>query len=107
VEGYREESQPGAVLVEIKGTDPDSLTISYREKESPGGDYTDKGLSVEQRVMYQGCGNSRWVAEVMHVGQFDTYYTVTLLTDGRLLLQNYWIMDGAPTVSYEWFARVE
>ena len=31
----------------------------------------------------------------------------TTIALGRLLLQNYWIMDGAPTVSYEWFARVE
>jgi hypothetical protein len=29
-----------------------------------------------------------------------------LLEDGTLLLQNYWIMDEAPMVSYEWFRRV-
>ena len=27
--------------------------------------------------------------------------------DGRLLLQNYWEVDGAPSVSYEWYERAD
>lgn len=106
VEGYREDSQPGDVTVEIGGTTPDTLTVSYSEKAFPENGYRNQSLLIQQRQMYPGCGNARWVAEVAYEGSFDTYYTLTLLTDDRLLLQNYWIMDGAPMVSYEWFERI-
>jgi hypothetical protein len=56
--------------------------------------------------MFDGCGNSRWVADVQHQGNDETTWTVTLLSDGQLLLQTFWIMDGTPMVSYEWFARI-
>ena len=63
-------------------------------------------MLVELREMYDGCGNGLWVADVLHSAEDGTSYTVTLLSDGLLLLQNYWIMDGAPMVSYEWFERI-
>ena len=34
VEGYREDSQPGDVTVEIGGTTPDTLTVSYSDSRS-------------------------------------------------------------------------
>ena len=57
--------------------------------------------------MYWNCGNSMWLADVDHVGPWDTTYAITLLEDGRLLLQNYWEVDGAPSVSYEWYERAD
>ena len=47
-----------------------------------------------------------WVADVDYVGPWDTTYTVTLTTDDILIKQNYFLLDGAPSVSYEYFRRV-
>ena len=56
--------------------------------------------------MYENCGNSLWLAEVQHLGEYETSWALTLLADGKLLLQTFWIMDGAPMVSYQWFERI-
>ena len=37
--------------------------------------------------------------------EFDTTYTVTLTVDDILIKQNYYLLDGAPTVNYEYFRR--
>jgi hypothetical protein len=106
-EGYVEEDISGACTIVVKGKTEDSLTISFTDGENRRDfDYQNKPLDVRQGVIYERCGNSLWLAEVDHVGPWDTSYTVTLLEDGTLLLQNYWIMDEAPMVSYEWFRRV-
>ena len=34
-------------------------------------------------------------------------YEVRMAEDGTLLLQNYFELDGAPTVSYEWFVKAD
>jgi len=106
VEGYEEADSSGAVTMVIEGGSADTLTVSYTDREHPEGDYHGKALNVRQGVIYSGCGNELWLAEVDHVGLWDTTYTVTLLKDGTMMLQNYFELDGAPTVSYEWFARV-
>ncbi len=106
LEGMAEPSEPGACTIVIQGTDGDDLTISYTDKESPKKNYKNKALAVSEKEMYSGCGNSLWMADVDHVGPYDTTYAITGLEDGTLLLQNYWIMDEAPSVSYERFRRV-
>ncbi len=107
-EGYLEKDTSGACTIVIKGETEDALTISFTDGENRRDfNYQNKPLDVRQGVIYNGCGNSLWLAKVDHVGPWDTTYTVTLLEDGTLLLQNYWIMDEAPMVSYEWFRRVE
>ena len=106
VEGYRENSEPGEVTLAIEGDSEEFLTISYTRKAFPDSGYTNQSLVVAPREMFDGCGNSRWVADVQHQGNDETTWTVTLLSDGQLLLQTFWIMDGTPMVSYEWFARI-
>lgn len=105
-EGYAEEDTSGNRTFVITGDSKDTLTISYTDREHPDSNYKDKTLKLSQGELYWQCGNSLWFADVEHVGPWDTTYAVTLLEDGRLLLQNYWEMDGAPSVSYEWFERV-
>ena len=56
--------------------------------------------------MYYDCGNEERVADVDYVGPWDTTYTVTLSAEDILIKQNYFLVDGAPTVSYEYFCRV-
>ena len=106
-EGYEEEDTSGNCTIVITGETRDTLTISYTDRESSQSDYQNKALKVEQGELYWGCGNSLWLAEVDHVGPWDTTYTVTLLEDGTLLLQNYWELDGAPAVSYSEFCRAD
>jgi hypothetical protein len=106
-DGYQEEDTSGLCTIVIAGETENTLTISYADRERPDFNYQDKALDVQQGEMYMGCGNSLWVAEVDHVGPWDTTYTVTLLEDGTLLVQNYFELDGAPAVSYEWYRRAE
>ena len=105
-EGAEEEDTSGICTLIIAGESKDSLTISYTDREFPDSNYQDQALHIAQGELYWGCGNSLWLANVDHTGPWDTTYAVTLLEDGRLLLQNYWELDGAPSVSYEWFERV-
>ena len=37
------------------------------------------------------------------MGLHNTTYSLTLTEDGQLILQNYFLIDGAPSVSYEFF----
>ena len=106
VEGYREDSAPGDATLVIEGVSEDALFISYTDKAFPQNNYQDKGTLIELREMYDGCGNGLWVADVLYSAEDGTSFTVTLLSDGLLLLQNYWTMDGAPMVSYEWYERI-
>ena len=104
-DGYMEEDTSGTCTIVIAGETEDTLTISFTDLERPEFDYHDKALDVRQGVVYTDCGNNLWLAEVDHVGPWDTTYTVTLLEDGTLMLQNYFTIDGAPVVSYEWYRR--
>lgn len=106
VDGYREDSEPGEVTVRIQGDSAESLTVSYVQKAFPENGYQNKALLVTPQKMYENCGNSLWLAEVQHLGEYETSWALTLLADGKLLLQTFWIMDGAPMVSYQWFERI-
>ena len=106
-EGFAEEDTSGNRTLVITGDSKNTLTISCTDRERPESNYTDKALHVIQGEMYWNCGNSMWLADVDHVGPWDTTYAITLLEDGRLLLQNYWEVDGAPSVSYEWYERAD
>ena len=57
--------------------------------------------------MHYNCGNDEWVADVDYVGPWDTTYAITLTEADILIKQNYYLVDGAPRVSYEYFCRVE
>lgn len=106
IEGYEEEDTSGACTFQISGASEDYLTISYTDASSPTYNYRNQPLIIRQGAIYAGCGNDLWRAEVDYTGPYGTTYTVTLLEDGTLLLQNYWLMDGAPMVSYAWYRRV-
>lgn len=103
VEGYMEENTDAVITIE--GDSPEALFISYTDLMFPEEGFPHKALVMDQREMYYGCGNDQWVMDVDYIGPYDTEYTVTLLEDGRLLKQNYFLIDGAPTVSYEYFAK--
>lgn len=105
-EGYQEDTSGTCTLV-ITGESEQTLMISYADKEYPDSNYQNKTLTVRQGQVYNGCGNSLWLADVDHVGQYDTTYCVTLLEDGTLLLQNYWEVDGSMNASYAWFRRAD
>ena len=105
VEGYQEEDNSRSRTITIQGETQDALTISFMDRNYPDSNYYDQPLIVKQGVIYYGCGNQLWLAEVDYVGPWGTTYTITLLDDGTLLVHNYFLLDGAPSVSIEWFKR--
>ena len=109
-EGYEEETAPGECTIVITGDSEDSLYISYSDRSSPQSDYANKALILEKGEIYMGCGNSEWYADVDYASEIyieEITFCITLLENGDLMLQNFWYLDGAPTVSYEWFRRVD
>ena len=108
VEGDAVESEPNICNIEISGESKNNLKISYNSKEFTQNSYSNKNLifSLGALPIYTDCGNDVWYAKVDHKGKDDTAYSITLLEDGNLLLQNYFTVDGAPMVSYEWFKHV-
>lgn len=105
-DGYQEETSPGSCIIAIAGEDENSLTISYTDYIFPEFSYSDMALHITEGEIYNGCGNSLWLADVDYVGMHGTTFCITLTEDGSLLMQNYYELDGAPTVSYEWFRRM-
>lgn len=106
VEDDRNEAEPGACSVEIMSAASGSLLMSYISREFTDNNFYDELLTIDMRQMHILCGNDEWVADVDYVGPWDTTYTVTLTADDILIKQNYFLLDGAPTVSYEYFRRV-
>ena len=106
VEGDRNEAEPGACSIEIRGTAPSGLLMRYTSREFPDSNFQNVLLTLDMREMYYGCGNDAWVADLDYVGPYSTTYCVTLTEDDILIKQNYFLIDGAPTVSYEFFFRI-
>ena len=80
--------------------------MSYTSREFPDNNFSNELLTIDARQMYILCGNDEWVADVNYTGPWDTTYAVTLTVDDILIKQNYFLLDGAPSVSYEYFSRV-
>lgn len=106
VEGDRNEAEPGACTIEIRSAASAGLLMSYASRDFPDNNFQNELLTIDVREMYYGCGNHAWVADLDYVGPWDTTYAITLTADGILIKQNYFLLDGAPTVSYEFFRRV-
>ena len=106
IEGEMVEAEPGACEIEIMSAASGGLLISYTSRDFPDDNFENELLTIDYRAMYYDCGNSAWVADVDYVGPWDTTYTLTLTSDDILIKQNYFLLDGAPTVSYEYFRRI-
>ena len=106
VEDDRSYAESGECTVEIMSAASGSLLMSYSSQEFPEDNFYNELLTIDMRQMHTLCGNDEWVADVDYVGPWDTTYTVTLTSDDVLIKQNYFLLDGAPTVSYEYFYRI-
>lgn len=106
VEGERVEAEPGERTIEIQSAASAGLLMSYTSREFPDNNFSNELLTIDARQMYILCGNDEWVADVNYTGPWDTTYAVTLTVDDILIKQNYFLLDGAPSVSYEYFSRV-
>lgn len=107
VEGDRNEADPGACIIEITADKEDSIWVTYKDRDFPDWNFSDRELLVVLGEMYPGCGNEHWIAEVGMQSGDTNAYAFTLLEDGTLLLQTYWEMDGMPMVSYGWYERID
>ena len=105
VEGDRNEVAPGVGVVEIWQDSEGTLWISNTNRDFTRNNIQNKTLAVFGGEMYYGCGNDQWVADVGYIGPDDTFFAVTLLEDGTLLMQTYWEFDGQMGVSYAGFTR--
>ena len=106
VEGETIEVEPGTCTIEIKSAASAGLLMSYTSVDYPDNDFYDELLSIDMRELYFNCGNGAWVADVDYAGPWETTYAITLTWQDILIKQNYYLLDGAPTVSYEYFRRV-
>lgn len=106
VEGDVNEVAPGVATIEIWQDAEGTFRISYTNRDFPRNNFTNKTLEVFGGEMYAGCGNDSWVADVGFIGPGDTFFAVTVLEDGTLLMQTYWEMEGQMWVSYAWFTRM-
>jgi len=106
VEGDRSDEEQGTKWIEIYSAASGDLLMSYGSEAFPDKDFYNELLMLDMREMHTLCGNDEWVADVDYVGPWDTTYTVTLTAEDILIKQNYFLLDGAPSVSYEYFRRV-
>ena len=106
VEGDRSDEEQGTRWIEIFSAASGDLLMTYGSEAFPQNNFYDELLTIDMRQMHTLCGNDEWVADVDYVGPWDTTYTVTLTADDILIKQNYFLLDGAPTVSYEYYYRV-
>ena len=106
VDGYQTDEEQGTRWIEIYSAAAGDLLMRYGSWEFPDNDFYNELLMLDMRELYDHCGNNEWVADVNYVGPWDTTYTVTLTAEDILIKQNYFLLDGAPTVSYEYFRRV-
>ena len=106
IEGYRSNAESGECTVEIMSAASGSLLMSYTSEAFPQDNFYNELLTIDMRQLHTLCGNDEWVADVDYAGPWDTTYTVTLTSDDVLIKQNYFLLDGAPTVSYEYFYRI-
>ena len=106
VEGDRSDEEQGTRWIEIFSAASGDLLMSYGSEAFPDNDFYNELLMLDMREMHTLCGNDEWVADVDYVGPWDTTYTVTLTAEDILIKQNYFLLDGAPSVSYEYFRRV-
>jgi len=105
VEGDRQEAEPGSCTIEILMSASSGMLMSYTSHAFPRDNFENELLTFDNREMYYGCSNDAWVADLDYVGPWDTTYTMTLTVEDILIKQNYFMVDGAPMVSYEYFRR--
>ena len=104
-EGYQEEAEPGTATIEITTDYEGNYWISFADNTSPDENFTGKELTVIYDELFYGCGNDEWMASVNHTGKYGTEYNLALLFNDTLLLQRYFELDGAPSVSYGCYRR--
>ncbi len=106
MEGYIEETPAGQVTLEITGSGQGDLRIAYGDKEFPDQSYRDKALRIIPDGDTMGFGDVAWIAEVDHTGVFGQSFALAIVED-TLVLRSYFMVDGAPGVSYETFRRID
>ena len=99
VEGYQTDEEQGTRWIEIFSAASGGLLMSYSSPDFPYNNFYDELLTIDQRELYFGCGNREWTADLSYVGPYDTTYSFTLTENDILIKQNYFLLDGAPTVS--------
>lgn len=106
VEGDRNEAEPETEWVTIFLDDDNAMHITLEDSALPQNSFYHKELAVYEEEMYPGCGNDQWMAYVDYADPYDTIYSVTLLTDGTLLMELYWEVEGAPMVAHKGYRPV-
>ena len=107
VEGDRNEAVPGICTIEIAPDEAGYFRFTYTNKDFPEENIQDRELIVVPGELYPGCSNDQWIGEVTEASGDTVHYALTLLSDGMLLVQTYWEMDGIPWVSYGWYERID
>ena len=100
VEGNKNPNTQGSLT--IAGADSGSLTITFKDKETPNFDTKNAALEIKAGQLFADCGNDIWYAEAT---SGKNTYALTMLDDDTILLQLTFDFDGQPMVSTQWFTR--
>ena len=122
VEGYIDASLPhnfNSLIFRTNGDEAGKCLLASAEAVNygsfdPNRSYTDRGLTVLDQPIYEGCGNDEWSVRIGeesprnqhgYPSGIDTY--VTLLDQNTLLRQQYYSFDNGsiPGVSYQTYKR--
>lgn len=122
VEGYIDASLPhnfNSLIFRTDGEGAGKCLLASAEAVNygsfdPNRSYTDRGLTVLDQPIYEGCGNDEWSVRIGeesprnqhgYPSGIDTY--VTLLDQNTLLRQQYYSFDNGsiPGVSYQTYKR--
>ena len=105
-EGETIVAEPYSQILTISHNRDNLYWVDYTNYDMPDSGYTGKELEVCHESLYYECGNDSWTANVNYVSARGIEQRLTLLPDGTLLLQNYWELDGAPTVNYGYYYKL-
>ncbi|MBQ7016783.1 MAG: hypothetical protein IJN10_07515 [Firmicutes bacterium] len=118
-EGYQWEAMPGelsSLVIGVTSIDGPLVLAADMETRDYYGDLMDSAYGLEVEVLdeplYAECGNDAWSVRIGAMAEEDengypveTEYYATLLDYNTLLLQQYYTLDGSPSVSNQTYVR--
>lgn len=118
-EGYQWEAMPGelsSLVIGVTSIDGPLVLAADMETRDYYGDLMDSAYGLEVEVLdeplYTECSNDVWSVRIGEMAEVDengypveTEYYATLLDYNTLLLQQYYTLDGSPSVSYQTYVR--
>lgn len=96
-----------SATVQILVADNGEYRMWYMDREFPRQNFDDVRLRVEASDTFGYFEDCVWLAVVEYTDPMGVSRTLSLTSDGLLVIRDQWEMDGAPMVGYRWYRRAE